>query len=210
MKLTVFGASGGIGTELVRQALAAGHEVTAVVRRAGTLDAAAQPGLREVVADVMDPEAVAPTVKGQDAVVSALGPRAGGPTTVNGDGSASIITALQATGVRRLLVISMAAIHTKGDDPFTRFVVKPLLGYFLRYGAADSRRMESQVRASGLDWTIVAPPQLLDKPAKGKVRSRRERTVPGGFRITRADVAAYLLTAIDDPAEVRATTFIAN
>src|SRR5437870_784751 len=105
MKLTVFGASGGIGTELVRQGLDAGHHVTAVVRETSRLAVEPHPNLKVVVADVMDPVAIAPAMAGREAVLSALGTRVSGPTTVNSDGARSIIQAMQDAGVRRLLMV---------------------------------------------------------------------------------------------------------
>lgn len=210
MKLTVFGASGGIGTELVRQGLDAGHHVTAVVRETSRLAVEPHPNLKVVVADVMDPVAIAPAVAGREAVLSALGTRVSGPTTVNSDGARSIIQAMQDAGVRRLLMVSVAGIHTKGDDPFTRFVVKPILGRILRHSFADVRQMETLVRNSGLDWTLVCPPRLTNGKRSGKVRSSAERNVRGGFTIARADVAAYLLGAVQADELVGATVSIAG
>ena len=147
---------------------------------------------------------------GRDAVLSALGPRPSGPTSVLSDGAASVIEASRATGVRRFLVVSVAGIHTSGDDPFTRYVVKPILGRFLRDSFADARRMEELVRESDLDWTIVCPPRLINGAAKARIRSNTSGTVRGGFSITRADVATYLLRAVDDDAVLRRTAVIAN
>jgi putative NADH-flavin reductase len=210
MKLTVFGASGGIGTELVRQGLDAGHHVTAVVRETSRLAVEPHPNLKVVVADVMDPVAIAPAVAGREAVLSALGTRVSGPTTVNSDGARSIIQAMQDAGVRRLLMVSVAGIHTKGDDPFTRFVVKPILGRILRHSFADVRQMETLVRNSGLDWTLVCPPRLTNGKRSSKVRSNAERNVRGGFTIARADVAAYLLGAVQADELACATVSVAG
>ncbi|MEV0282833.1 MULTISPECIES: NAD(P)H-binding protein [unclassified Kribbella] len=217
MKLVVFGASGRIGTELVRQALAAGHEVTAVVREGSTVDVqvpagvGAHGGALEVVsAEVMDPAAIASVISGQDAVLSALGPRGRGPTTVCADGTRSMVEAMGQTGVRRLLVVSAAAIHTTGDDPFTKYVVKPILGRVLKDSLTDSRRMEELVQPADLDWTIVCPPRLTNAAPKGRIRSNTEGTVRGGFSMTRADVATYLLQAVADESVIRRTVVIAN
>ena len=210
MKLTVLGASGRIGGELVQQGLAAGHHVTAVVRAGSTSGFEPHQSLEVAVADVMDADALGPVVAGRDAVLSALGPRPSGPTSVLSDGAASVIEASRATGVRRFLVVSVAGIHTTGDDPFTRCVVKPILGRFLRDSFADARRMEELVRESDLDWTIVCPPRLINGAAKARIRSNTSGTVRGGFSITRADVATYLLRAVDDDAVLRRTAVIAN
>ena len=221
MKLVVFGASGRIGTELVRQGVAAGHEVTAVVREGSSLQvqlpelrlvaarAGVAGGLAQVVtADVMDPSSIAPVIAGHDVVLSALGPRPKGPSDVL---TASATSILQAMGdVRRYLVVSVAGIHTGNDDPFTQYVVKPILQRLLRESFTDARRMEELVAASTVDWTICCPPRLTDKAAKGTFRSNTEGTVRGGFTMTRADVATYLLNAIDKTELVRKTVVISN
>lgn len=223
MKLVVFGASGRIGAELVQQGVAAGHTVTAVVREGSELQVslpelrlvAARAGVSGapvelVTADVMDPRSIAPVLAGHDAVLSALGPRGTGPTTVLADSARSILQAMGESGVRRLLVVSVAGIHSTGDDSFTKYVVKPILRRVLRESFADARRMEETIGASDLDWTIVCPPRLTDRAAKGRIRSNTEGTVRGGFTITRADVAAYLLGAVDDTALARKTVVISN
>ncbi|GAA2818407.1 NAD(P)-dependent oxidoreductase [Kribbella solani] len=223
MKLVVFGASGRIGTELVRQAVAAGHTVTAVVRAGSSLQVAlpelrlvaAQAGVpggqvEVVTADVLDPAAIAPVLAGHDGVLSALGPRPSGPSDLLTESARSMLRALDESGVRRFLVVSVAGIHTKGDDPFTKYVVKPILGRFLRESFADARRMEELVTASTADWTIVCPPRLTNGAGKGRIRSNTEGTVRGGFTITRADVATYLLDVVADPGLHRKTAIIAN
>src|SRR5687767_8690950 len=105
MRLTVFGASGGTGRATTDRALAAGHQVTAVVRRPGTVSA--RPGLDVVVIpDLADTAAVTAAVRGRDAVISALGTAAKGPVTVCADGTRAILTAMTPAGVRRLLAVS--------------------------------------------------------------------------------------------------------
>jgi putative NADH-flavin reductase len=200
MELTIFGATGGIGTRLVRRALDAGHDVTAVVRDPERMPADLRERATVVQADVMDPGAIEEAVKGAGAVVSAMGPRDTGPTTVCRDSSRSIITAMRATGAGRFLMVSMAAIEAMpGDDPFTRHVVKPLiLGRFLRHGIADMRVAEAQVRDSGLDWTIVRPPRLTNADGKGRYRQAVDRSVTGGFSISRDDAAKALLDLTGD------------
>jgi uncharacterized protein YbjT (DUF2867 family) len=89
-------------------------------------------------------------------------------------------------------------------------VVKPILGRLLRESFADARRMEELVAASGVDWTIVCPPRLTNGAAKGTIRSNTEGTVRGGFSMTRADVATYLLRAVEDADVIRKTVVISN
>lgn len=121
------------------------------------------------------------------------------------DSARSVLQGMVESGVRRLLAVSVAGIHGTVDDRFTKYVVKPILGRVLRESFADARRMEETIGASDLDWTIVCPPRLTDRAAKGRIRSNTEGTVRGGFTITRADAAAYLLGAVGDAALVRKT-----
>jgi putative NADH-flavin reductase len=201
MRVTVFGATGRIGTEVVRQALAAGHEVVAVVRDPARLAVPAGTGLGVVTADVMDPAQIAPAVKAADAVVSALGPRPGGPTTVLTDSARSILAALTQTGVRRLVVVSASGAFIEPGEPFvTRVLVKPLLQRILRDAMTDTQRMEAEIRASDCDWTLMRPPQLTSRPGRGRYRRMIDGNV--GRRIARADVADAILAVLADPATI--------
>jgi putative NADH-flavin reductase len=207
MKLTVFGATGGIGSEVVRQGLAAGHEVVAVVRDAARLTVPTGPGLGVVTADVMEPAQIGPAIKGSDAVVSALGPRKGGSATVLTDGIRSILTAMADTGVQRLVAVSASGAFIEPSDPFvTRVVVKPLLQRLLPDAMADTRRMEGEIWASTTDWTLMRPPQLTNRPGRGRYRRMIDHNV--GRSIARADVADAILAALADPDTVGHTVGI--
>ncbi|GAA4611258.1 SDR family oxidoreductase [Actinoallomurus liliacearum] len=211
MKLTIFGASGRTGTHLVRQALERGHQVTAVVRDPARLDVPAHERLHVVTADVMDPAAITTAVGEADAVVSALGHRDTGPTTVCQDGARSIIEAMAKTGARRFLMVSAAGMVTDpGDGPLTRYVAKPILQRLLRHGFADMGRAEEAVRGSDLDWTIVRPPRLIDKKGTGRYRTGIDRSVRGGVQISRADLATGILTLISEDSSVRRHVWIAD
>jgi putative NADH-flavin reductase len=211
MKLTILGATGATGTLLVRQALAAGHDVTAVVRDPARLTVPAHRQLRTVAADVMDPASISPAVAGADAVISAVGPRGTGPTTVIRDSVRSIIAAMQKTGTRRLLQVSGSVVADEGESPYLRYLLKPVARRtFLRHVCADMRRGEDEIRASDLDWTIFRPPSLTGKAASGTYRTAIDRNLPHGFTISRADLAACMLTLLDDPATVHRHVSIAN
>ena len=211
MRVTVFGATGGIGTHVVRQALDAGHEVVAVVRDPARLDVPAQPGLSVVRADVMDPDAIVPAAEGANAVVSALGPRPAGPPNVCSDGAASILRAMYKTGTRRLVVVSASLYFIDaGESPVNRYLAKPIIQRILRAPAADIRRMEQEIRVSTTDWTLMRPPRLLDKPGRGRghYRTAIDRNV--GMGIARADVADAILYALADPATIGHTLGVGN
>jgi putative NADH-flavin reductase len=197
MKITVFGATGGIGVHVVRQALAAGQQVTAVVRDPARLDVPAHERLDVVVADVMDPASITEAVEGRDAVISSLGARDLKPSTVARDSARSIMAAMTRTGTRRLLVVSNSGMFREGDGFFVRTLVKPVVGRVLRQPWADMAAMEELVIGSELDWTIVRPPRLTDGELTGSVRSKIGAN-PRGFTVARADVADFLLRAVDD------------
>ncbi|OLT11397.1 NADH-flavin reductase [Pseudonocardia sp. CNS-139] len=198
MELTVFGATGGTGRLVVEQALAAGHDVTAVVRDRARLPVPDQERLHVAVGPVTDRPAVLAAVTGANAVVDALGANDTGPTSIRVDAARVIVPAMREAGVTRLVVVSAAGFHTTGDGPFVRWGVKPVLGRFLRHSFADMAAMEKIVRASGLDWTIVLPPRLTNGPRTGRFRSAVDRSVRGSFSITRADLADAVLQAVTD------------
>ncbi|MFE9564644.1 NAD(P)-dependent oxidoreductase [Streptomyces sp. NPDC006487] len=205
MKLTVFGATGGVGHEVVRQALEAGHEVTAVVRDPARLDVPAHERLRvAVVRDLSDEEALASVLEGQEAVVSALGAannKQARLTPIAGPALRSIVSAMDRAGVSRLSAVSAAPVAPDGpeDDAFTRVVVYPILRRALRDLYADLAVMESAIAASGTQWTVIRPPKLLNRPFTGTYRRAVDANVPGGKVIGRADVADALLTTLSDP-----------
>ncbi|MER7015244.1 SDR family oxidoreductase [Saccharopolyspora sp. NPDC000359] len=209
MRITIFGATGRTGKHLLDQALAAGHEVTAVVRDPAKVTAE-HPALSVVRADVMDPAAVEPQVTGRDAVLSALGSTSTKhPTTVQTGSTTSILAAMGWAGVRRFLVVSNSGMVTAGDDVLTRFLVKPVLRRIFRHPWTDMAHMEDVVRASGSDWTIIRPPMLTEGPRTGRYRTAVDRNVRGGRRLSRADLADCLLRNLDD-SSIRATISVAD
>ena len=196
MKITVFGATGGTGVEIVRQAVRAGHSVTAVVRS----DAGFPAGVEVVRAEVMDPAAIGSAVAGRDAVISALGHRPGADEPVCAPGAESIIQAMRATGARRLIVVTAAGHIRDSQDSFlTARVVKPVLWRLLRAAFTDFVATDRIVAQSGLEWTIVRPPRLTDG-APRPYRTAVDQAVRGGTSISRADLATAVLAAAADPA----------
>ncbi|MFI8072976.1 NAD(P)-dependent oxidoreductase [Streptomyces sp. NPDC086033] len=203
MKLTVFGATGGIGRELVRQGLAAGHDVTAVVRDPARLTVTGE-RLEVVRADLTDPEVLRPAVAGRDAVLSGLGPRARKDAGVATRLTRVVLAAMEAEQVRRVLAVSAGPV---GPAPVKEGVVdrwmRGLVSAVLKDVYADLSEMEAELAASGTDWTVVRPPRLQDKPVTGVYR-----VVTGGFPargrfISRADVAHAMLGMVGDAGVVK-------
>ena len=222
MKLTIFAATGGIGRQLLEQAIAAGHDVTAVARNLQSLaDAAA----RAVAADLSsaDPAALQPAVAGADAVLSALGPRTKADVGVAARGTKVITQAMRAAGVRRIIVVSAAPIgtvpsparphpprHDPGDGFIIRYLADPIVKRVLRAHYADLARLEDVLRASDLDWTAIRPPRLTDKPVTGRYRTAYGQNIRRGVFVSRADVAHYMLSVLDNPGTFHQTVGIAN
>jgi len=222
MKLTIFAATGGIGRQLLEQAVAAGDDVTAVVRSPEKLSG--QP-VRVVRADLAspDPAALESAVGGADAVLSGLGARSKADAGVAARGTSAIVAAMQATHVRRIVVVSAAPIgtvpspgrpkpprHDPGDGFFMRHVATPLVKVALREHYADLALMEDILRDSGLDWTAVRPPRLTDKPFTGHYRTAYGQNIRGGWFIPRADVAHYMLWAVGRPETIKQVVGIAG
>ena len=210
MNITVFGATGGTGTALVEQALAAGHEVTAVVRDPARMKVAPHPRLRVVTADVMDPASIAPALAGTDAAVNTVGPHGLGRTTIQQDSVRSILQAMHQVGARRLLHISGSSTVDDGESWYMRFPVKPLArATFLGNSCTDMRGAESLIRATDMEWTIFRPPALNSKPARG-YRTAIDRNLPHGFSVTRADLAACMVAMLPEPTIVHHHVGVAN
>ena len=198
MKVVVFGATGRTGRLLVEGALERGHDVTAFVRAPDKLGAL-RDSVRLVKGDVLDGGAVSDAVDGQEAALVALGValKKGDPA-VNAQGTLNVIRSMQRYGARRLVVLSAGGTQL-GPDPnlpwVFEHVFKPL---FLKHAFADLRRMETSVRQSELDWTIVrASGGLTDGPARGGYRAEPGYSLPGGRRIARADAAAFMLDELE-------------
>jgi len=222
MKLTIVAATGGIGRQLLEQAVAAGHDVTAVARSPQNLPPVQA---RAVAADLTSatPAELQPAVGGADAVLSALGPRTKADAGVAARGTKAITEAMRAAGVRRIIVVSAAPIgtvpsparphpprHDPGDGFVVRYLADPIVTRILREHYADLARMEDALRGSDLDWTAVRPPRLTGKPVTGRYRTAYGRNIRGGLFISRADVAHYMLWAVDQPETFGQTVGIAT
>jgi putative NADH-flavin reductase len=201
MKLLVLGATGGIGLEIVRQALEHGHSVTAFVRSPVRLEPF-QGQITVIQGDVLSSAELRRTVEGHDAVLSGFGPRL--PLSKEDADllrtfAVSLTTAMQHADVRRVVVVSTAFL-------FKDAIVPPayLFGRLFFPGiVSDASAMERVFQESVLDWTIVRPPQLTDKARSGKYRIREGHLPRFGFKISRADVADYLIKTLDDRTSVK-------
>jgi uncharacterized protein YbjT (DUF2867 family) len=211
MKIIIFGSTGGTGLATSAALVAAGHHVTAFARDPSKLPAI--PAVTPVRGDVLNPADVSGAVPGHDLVIVSLGnsqnpfammlgARRTTPADVCEIGTRNIILAMQASGISRLLVVSAFGIgDTRERLPFA---FKLFYRTVLREHMADKEKQEALVKASGLDWTLVQPVGLTDGPAtnnwladtKGVIRRQQ---------MSRADVAAFLVSLVRDEHYSRAT-----
>jgi putative NADH-flavin reductase len=181
--------------------------------------------VRTITADLaaVNPAALEEAAAGADAVLSALGPHSNADAGIVAPGTRSIVAAMQATGVRRIVVISAAPVGTIASpdnpnparyDPGDGFFMRHLFSRVAKamFGKVydDLARMEDVLRDSGLDWTIVRPPQLTNKPLRGTYRTAVDQNVRGGFSVSRADVAQLMLRVLDQPETIHHVVGIAN
>lgn len=221
MRLTIVAATGGIGRHLLQQAVAVGHEVTALVRNPSRLVVAPA---RVVAADLAapDPAALRSAVDGADAVLSGLGARTKAEAGVVCRGTQAVVRAMESTGARRIVVVSAASIgtvpspgrpnppqHNPGDGFLMRHVAAPLAKAAFREFYADLALMEDVLRDSDLDWTVSRPPRLLEWRLRRRYRTAYERNVRGGAFIARSDVARHMLDMVDRPETIRRVVGIA-
>ncbi|MET9363010.1 NAD(P)H-binding protein [Streptomyces sp. NPDC006632] len=203
MRLTVFGATGGIGQEIVKQALVSGHEVTAVVRDPARF-AVTGPGLDVVRADLTSPEPLRAAVAGRDAVLSGLGARKRSDAGITTPLTRAVLAAMEAEGARRIVVVSAAPVgpEAPGDGLLDRGM-RSMIGTILKDVYVDLRAMEAALAASATDWTSVRPPKLTDKPLTGVYRRVVGGNPTAGRTIARADVAHAMLGCVEDPSTVK-------
>jgi putative NADH-flavin reductase len=199
LHLLIIGATGGTGRQLVRQALEQGHEVTAFVRNPQRLKIE-HSKLRIVRGDVLDYASVEAAMKGQNAVLCALGhKRVLGPTTILSRGTQSIMRAMKQCGVSRLICESSLGV---GDVVGRLGLAATLLfvPLILPFYFWDRLRQETLIADStNIDWVIVRPATLTNGPARGDYRPGFD---VGSYiwlsRVSRADVADFMLKQLND------------
>jgi uncharacterized protein YbjT (DUF2867 family) len=212
MRVTVFGATGRIGEELVRQALAAGHDVTAVARQSSRLDVSG-PSLTVVrVENLEDPQRLVPALAGGDAALSGVGPRSSKDLTIASSTTRGILAALKLAGVRRFVAVSAWPVGPvpAGESLLGRRILHPMMNRLLKGVYDDLRRMEAEIAESGLEWTVVWPPRLTNGPLTASYRQAIGANVPNGRIVSRADVAHCMLAALENPATIRQPVGIAR
>jgi putative NADH-flavin reductase len=202
-RILIVGATGGTGRQLVKQALERGYEVTALVRDPSRLEVV-HPRLTAVQGDVLDQSSVEAAMRGQEAVLSALGhKRYFYPTRILSAGTRNILSSMATHRVPRLVCETSLGI---GDSAgrmglyYTLFVIPVILPFYFW----DKTRQERVIAASNVDWVIVRPGVLTNGDTRGRFRHGRDvGSFLGTVRISRADVADFMLNQLTSDTYLR-------
>jgi putative NADH-flavin reductase len=201
MKIAVLGANGGTGVEVLKQGLERGHSMVALVRRPESIELQ-HPNLTVKSVNAYETASVANGLRGADAVVSSIG--GGGLFSSRKaagllSGTAKhIIAAAQQENVRRVIALSSVGVVV---DPHEGFVYRHVIKRILDPYYVDMKQMEDMYFKSGLDFTLVRPPLILDKPLTGIYRVQADGLgiVTRGYRLARADLAHFILGELEHP-----------
>ena len=207
-RICVFGASRGTGAEVVNCARRNGMRVTAAFRNPGSL--IDRDGVSMVRSDVYDLESIREAIRGAEAVISTIGPTRRSPqTTIYSEGVMNIARTMRDAGTPRLIVVDGLGANPNPDLNWhyafaMKFIVRPFFGFAYR----DAARMEQQLAGVDLDWTVVRVPWLSDRAQRG-VRSAIASPIHHGTKLGRHDLAAYLVSIINDSRTFRTWTEVA-
>lgn len=203
MHLAILGGTGRTGVLLVRRALDAGHTLRVLAREPKKVSIV-HPNLTVVTGDATNPADAARLVEGVDAVVSALG-----PVTGQEDVCSRATQALLSTGLRRYVLTSGAGLDVPGDEKdLMGRIISRLIRFFSPAIVIDKEKELALLQQSPLEWTLVRPPRLVDAPATG--RARIDVKNGPGSKVTRADLADFLLVCATEKRHVREAPFIAS
>jgi putative NADH-flavin reductase len=195
MRIAIFGASGATGQLLTERSLAAGYDVTALVRNPQVFPYRNR--VRIVQGSAVDGSTVLDTVRGTNAVLSALGSRSLRKENLLERAVPLIVSAMNELGVRRIIVLGAAGAlpsSLEKQSPWRRWFTQTVIfNTILKYPMASQVSQYATLSTSGLDWTMVMPPMLTNGPARGSYRIDGEALPQKGTRISRADVADFMM-----------------
>lgn len=210
MKIAVFGASGAIGRQFVKLALAEGHELNLYSRKEINLPDPTKTKL--FIGELSDYDKIKATIKGVDAVVSLLGPQLkfSYPGMPIATGHENIIRAMKELNVSRLITIATPAVKFE-KDKFSILTVLPkvMARLFLPKPYKDIVAVGNMTKSSGLDWTIIRFIAPVDGEPTGKVKvSFGDKKI--GFKITRTDIAEFVLKVLDENSYIKSMPIIGS
>ena len=197
MKIVVFGASRGVGLQVVKQALEAGHSVTAFVRSPEKFEVK-HANLNVFKGNSMDAAAVENAIAGHEAVISALGPTRPPVPHMMETSAKNIVFGMKKHGVRRLVSTTGAGVRQPEDQPkFADHFIGFLLNLLAKDVVLDSAENVKVIQASDLDWTVVRFPRLIDGEHKRKYRVGYVGK-DSGTQLSRADGADFVLKELTE------------
>lgn len=208
MRIAVFGASGGIGRQVVDEALAAGHQVRGLMRDADK--APPQSGFELVVGDIADSAAVNRVVSGTDAVIWTVGAtrNTADQVALFESSARTLVAAMKQHGVHRLVALSGAGITIEGEHkPLRGRVMSAIVKVLVKHVVESKRREYLVFKESGLDWTLVRPPRVVDGPATGRYETGDQLQ---GSAVTRGDLAEFMVREAVESKYVRSAPYISN
>jgi putative NADH-flavin reductase len=210
IKITIFGATGGTGKQLVEQALEAEYEVVAYARNPSKLNITHE-HLTVVQGELSDQALIENAIKGTDAVLSTLGPRGGSKNKPITQGMQNIIAAMKKQRVRRLIITSTLSAKDSNDKPNLRTKAMVNLVKTTMHGAyEDIVSAAETVRNSDLDWTIVRLTMLNNDPKSGTVKAGYVGDGKVGTWISRADIADFMLKQVENTEYLHQAPAISN
>jgi putative NADH-flavin reductase len=205
MKFLLLGATGGVGKHLLAQALERGDEVTVLVRNPTKL----QPQdarVKVIQGDVFNKDDVMQAVAGQEAVVSCLNTSRGIHESDELQRMiANVVAAMTAHGVKRIVYCASAGIYNEMPGEMGKKAME-----VLRHPLYDHAQAVAAIKAANLDFTIARPLGLTDAPLTGQYQEALEGVPSGGYTITRADVAHFMLKALHDDSYIGTSPALAN
>ncbi len=207
--IAVLGANGGIGQQVVNLALKHGHNVTAILRTPSKLTIV-HPNLKIVKGDIMKPETLEKHLYDKDAVISTIGKNSLKETTLYSQGNKSLLSIMEKTNTDRVFFISAAGIEINPSFGFfMKLIVRYVLQRILKNMFADLVRMERIVKDSNQNWTIIRPPQLTNNPYTGHYRFSINSFLKKGLKISRADLADFIIKNIANESIYQKTVEVA-
>ncbi|MET7928304.1 NAD(P)H-binding protein [Streptomyces sp. NPDC005349] len=212
MRVTVFGATGAIGRHVVQQLLDDGHHVTALVRSPAKLSLT-HPDLTLITGQLSDRTALTEAVTGADAVISALGPslKRSSTGTPLADGSRALVAVMAEQTVTRFIGLATPSLADPRDKPHWKHKVLPVMAKAMFPNALrELTAMTEAVTSSDLDYTIGRITNPTNKPATGRIRAGFLGHDKIGSAMTRADIAAFLVSQLTDTRYQRAMPAISN
>lgn len=207
MRILILGATGPTGRLLVEQALADGHDVTALARNPKRLSIT-HPRLAVVTGDATDSRSLENAMRGQDAVLCALGAGNSLRSDIASRAVAALIPAMRSQGLKRIILLSSFGV----GDSYRQASLVQRLAYrtMLRNIFADKAKADAMLRDSALDWTLVYPTLLTNGPRTGACRAGERLAMKGMAKISRADVAGFMLSQLSSGEWLRRTAVISH